>query len=121
MINLDFIAAQAATKLETVDSKDKQNAVEKSISVLSSQGIFAMFLYMYAKKGGKIAEVLLDTLREQEFIIFDSHTQLNNPKKVLDSLTLKLNNFQKIRFIEDVVMRILTYARHYYKSINEKE
>lgn len=114
--NLDYSVAEAAMKFEPQGEEkatDNQNAVQKAISVLSSQGLFAMFLWSYAKKDYKF-------VAERFVKIFTQHQLMTCPQEppqaVLNALKVELCNLPKIRFLEDLTMRILIYARHYLKS-----
>ena len=117
--NLDHFVAGAAMRLDPeslhISATDIRNAVEKAIAVLSSQGLFAMFLWSYGKKDYVfVANTMRQIFCENQLIHVNGAP--GGKKVVLQALQQELCNFIKIRFLEDLTLRILIYARHYLKS-----
>ncbi len=127
--NLDFFVAQAAMEFASGDKTKKdeidkiENAVQKAISILSSQGLFAMFLWSYAGKAKKYDTVAKEILKSFKKInLVESSLDPNSAQAILEAIKNELNakkndSLSEIRFLEDLTMRILIYARHYLKSL----
>lgn len=112
--NLDYFVAEAAMKFED----GQENAIQKAISILSSQGLFAMFLWSYGKNDYTfVAKTFVDIFREADLISF----QQTDTRDVLNKLKENLQSLNKIRFFEDLAMRILIYARHYLKAVSARK
>ena len=115
--NLDYFVAESAIEIASskADKDKKINGVQKAISILSSQGLFAMFLWSYAKTDYNfVADKFASVFKNSDLINF---SECEDKKQVLDKLKYKLNNLVEIRFLEDISMKILIYARHYLKSL----
>lgn len=121
--NLDYFIAKSAMELfESFSEKEQEKSetvVQKATSVLSSQGLFAMFLWSFAKDEYKpVAKAFIKILPQfVDELKFDG----TKAKDVLAKLKETLKDFNSINLLENLAMKILIYARHYCKSVKTKK
>lgn len=67
--NLDLHAAETAQKIineikgkNTVKAQDAENLITKALGVLQENGVYACALFLYASKGGSVADTVCNSL-----------------------------------------------------------
>ncbi len=102
-------------------NKDKKkkylNEIDKSLGVLSNDGVYAYFVYVESKN---INDVFLDQIRDITNIV-----KVRSEGKLINELNQ--NYFQKLSedlnsllFFRDILEKILIYARYHAKALGEK-
>ena len=125
MLNLDYIAGKYAPMILNVsDNKQKKNIesyVNKALGILAEQGAFALLLWARGNTAGpqkpkKIGDVILDTAR----ILLEKELELSRVLSGQDPLQSfndgVCKNFATLMMVQQVLERVLTYARHYAKT-----
>jgi len=118
---LDYLAAKHAQALitETGNAKEMENSITKTLGVLQEHGVYACFLYLYARedKGSTIAAHMLDLLRAMAFQGVPQETTATQVLSFAQSLTAKLPTLLLAR---EALERFLIYARYHAKAAQKE-
>lgn len=139
--NLDAACAELGAKLGAsgTNAKETENSITKALGVLEEQGVYAMFLYLFAREGAKFAEGLLGFLEawcelkdgkqlHDSWVKAKSSRERNNAAKnpsddarraifgALARLSGGENGLDKLLFARDLLHRALVYARYHAKA-----
>ncbi len=136
--NLDFLAAKHAQKLvkevmEGCKNKPKdndigklENSITKTLGVLQENGVYACFLYLYAREkdfGDRIARHILNLLAESAFN-FPSQPQeqdKRNHNDILQYISERLTgNLPNLLLAREALERFLIYARYGAKAAQKE-
>jgi len=108
--NLDFTAAKLG--FEIVDGaenpKEMETLINKSLGVLSSNGVYALWLFLRSENGDKNIDVV-------DFIKRFS-IELNGTSEE-DKLINLSDNIQNLLFAKEVLEKTLVYARYRAKAV----
>lgn len=118
--NLDYLAARRAQKLVEKlkdGAKEAENSVTKTLGVLQENGVYACFLYLYAreKKGEVIAAEMLALLGALEFPAWPQ----NSPDRdaVLSYVAEKVTaDLHRLLLAKEALEQLLIYARYGAKA-----
>ena len=111
--NLDFTAAKIAFEM-VEQSKDKINVeslINKSLGILSANGIYALWLFLESESGGKNIKIVEIIER------FDDELDGSNDEEKVINLS---NNLQKLIFSKELLEKTFIYARYRAKAITQK-
>ena len=153
-VTLDYVAAQTAQRLiketvgkevkgnKTVEARDVETLVTKTLGVLQSQGVYAMALFLFSRSGSKDAA---DEMKAEEFIAANllawlwplrepnevikklqegnklstdrPFQEINKAKqKMLQSFADITANLDTLLLVRDLYEQTLTYARYGAKA-----
>ena len=135
--NLDRLAAEHAqaiiscTRRERgADAKDVDNTITKALGVLQEDGVYACFLYLYAKEvdkkevdkkkeekdnGSVVIEEMLNLLGELPG--FEHTKPLENIEQVLGYITNKVTvDLERLLLAKETLEQMLIYARYGAKA-----
>lgn len=119
--NLDYLAAQHAQALitEADNAKEMENSITKTLGVLQEHGMYACFLYLYARenKGQTIASHMLNLLRDMRFEGVPQGTTAAQVLPFAQSLTAQLPTLLLAR---EALERFLIYARYHAKAAQKE-
>ena len=120
--NLDYLAAQYAQKLIGKLGKNAENPVTKALGVLQENGVYACFLYLYAreKEGGIIAAKMVDLLNK---ILPEGEQIRKNPKEILEDVADKITGkgIERLLLARELLEQMLIYARYGAKAAPENK
>ena len=111
--NLDFTAATIAFKIveQNKDKSNMESLINKSLGILSANGIYALWLFLKSESGG-------DNIRIVEIIErFDGELDGGNDEEKVINLS---NNLQKLLFSKELLEKTFIYARYRAKAISER-
>jgi len=120
--NLDRLAAQCAQAIIT-STKDKKssevdNTVTKALGVLQENGIYACFLYLFAKEGDTGRTVISEMLNLLAGLGFGWDKPDNNDvEKVLSHISDKVTvDLERLLLAKETLEQMLIYARYGAKA-----
>lgn len=100
-------------------ASDIENTVTKALGVLQENGVYACFLYLYAKEetnGELLVKEMLSLLSALGFREIEK-TDEEDFEKVLDFLTNHVtNDLERLLFAKDALETMLIYARYSAKA-----
>jgi len=117
--NLDYLAAHHAQKLvDTLkdSAKDTENTVTKTLGVLQENGVYACFLYLYAreKKGEAIAAEMLALFTSLKFSDTPNASSKDKTLKyIAEEITSDLH---RLLLVKEALEQMLIYARYGAKA-----
>lgn len=124
-LNLDYLAAKHAQELvkEEKKAKELENSLTKTLGVLQENGVYACFLYLYAReeKGATVAKHLLNLLREGVLGLPKPPQAAGRDavlKYVGDNITASLPNLLLAR---KALEQMLIYARYGAKALQKEK
>lgn len=118
-------STQYATK-----SSDIKNSIQKSLSILQEDGIYAFTVYLDSEDGFNNGNIENEVLKRslgflQGFSEIDFISERNGDLKNKDEVYTKLEDFlsedrdiDKIFFAKDMIEKTLIYARYHAKALN---
>jgi len=118
--NLDYLAARHAQELVKNipgDAKDAENTFTKTLGVLQENGVYACFLYLYAreKKGAAIADEMLTLLRALDFPALPQGS--SGKEDVLKYVAEQVaGNLHSLLLAKEALEQMLIYARYGAKA-----
>lgn len=110
--NIDFIAAtsgfEIVEKAKIARKGDIETLVNKSLGVLSSNGVYALWLFIQSEESDEIINLIN--------ILTNFSIELNgsNPEDIIINLS---NDVNKLLFINNLMEKTLIYARYRAKAI----
>ncbi len=119
--NLDYLAAKHAQKLIENLGENAETPVTKALGVLQENGVYACFLYLYAreKDGGKIAGKMVDLLNK----ILPEGEQIRNgkskeKKEILEDVANNVTgkSIERLLLARELLEQMLIYARYGAKA-----
>ena len=131
--NLDFLAARYGHRIVTeradVAASDLENAVTASLDILAQQGVFALFLWLWANGDPHLKperEAILSHLGQ---LFHDSESPIRiasggsvappqvNVAAALETVNQELaDNLPKLFLARSLIEQVLIYARHRCKT-----
>lgn len=110
--NIDFIAAKCGFEIVEKANNAQNTGIEylvnKSLGVLSSNGVYALWLFLKSEKGDETIN-LINILPN-----FGIELNGNNPENMIINLS---NDLKKLLYIKDLIEKTLIYARYRAKAI----
>jgi hypothetical protein len=123
MQNLDYLAAKYGQQMiagTQTEVKQMENNITSALSILHTQGLYAMFLWLHAKtERHPIGNGLNQMFRDSNFPIsleesmFDVDHSFESLTAVGDNLT---SDLKTMIFAATMINQALTYARHSAKA-----
>ncbi|KIM12165.1 MAG: hypothetical protein KU38_04495 [Sulfurovum sp. FS08-3] len=117
MKNLDAkINEVGFTIVKKISAKDEnerkkyKNEIEKTLGVLSNDGVYAYWVYCQSKK---ITDVFIDEIKSLMKIV----SQESDNQKFFQNLSQDLN---QLLFFKEILEKALTYARYHAKAMDDK-
>lgn len=121
--NLDYLAAKHAQELIENLGENAETPVTKALGVLQENGVYACFLYLYAreKDGGKIAGKMVDLLNEA--LLKGEEIRSENSKEILENVADKITGkgIERLLLARELLEQMLIYARYGAKAAAVKE
>lgn len=116
--NLDYLAARHAQKLvENLNTKEAETAFTKALGVLEENGVYACFLYLYAreKKGEAVAVEMLTLLAALQFpgLPLNSADKEGVLKYIAEQVT---GDLHRLLLAREALEQMLIYARYGAKA-----
>jgi hypothetical protein len=116
--NLDYLAAKHAQKLveDQSKAKDLENSLTKTLGVLQENGVYACFLYLYAREkvfGHPIAAHMLHLLDDMNFGGVPSQANRASTLEFAGNLT---EHLPPLLLAREALERLLIYARYGAKA-----
>ncbi|RMD95942.1 MAG: hypothetical protein D6816_19615, partial [Bacteroidetes bacterium] len=116
--NLDYLAAKHAQGLIGELGENAETPVTKALGVLQENGVYACFLYLYAreKDGGKIAGKMVDLLNEA--LLKGEEIRSENSKEILENVADKITGkgIERLLLARELLEQMLIYARYGAKA-----
>lgn len=119
-LNLDYLAAKHAQALvaQAPKADDLENSLTKTLGVLQENGVYACFLYLYAREkrdGATIADHLLNLLGEDSLGLPQppQTQQRDEVLKYLENITADL---PRLLLAREALEQMLIYARYGAKA-----
>ncbi len=115
--NLDVLINEIGFEIvEEIKSKGNEktkykNEIEKSLGVLSNDGVYAYFVYVKSKG---VSDVFLDKLKTITKFIDEEEKELN--QEYFKNLSDDIN---KLLFFREILEKILIYARYHAKAMGD--
>jgi len=127
MLNLDYECMKYAQNImNSIDKSDDkkgkelENNLKKALGVLQEDGVYAMFLWLEGKDGGKnIREILIRLLNESEIrkhLLDNSSNFPENFSKFCEKLGEVAQDIDKLLFVKKLLERTLIYALYHAKT-----
>ncbi len=126
MLNLEPLAAETAASMVSVDPKDAENMINKSLLVLTEQGVFAFGLFLITRKRDEDVRVAHDIHNAVRKLLFKA--QLTNEDKsplipeYYSQLTKTRDNeteeiaLQRLLLTKQLIEMALIYGRYQAKA-----
>ncbi len=121
--NLDYLAARHAQALIAAVGKDKEMEISltKTLGVLQEHGVYACFLYLYAREkdfGSRIAGRMLELLHEMKFENIPEQAPVAaQTLPLIQNLTADL---PALLLAREALERFLIYARYRAKAAQKE-
>ena len=143
--NLDYLAAKTAREIVegatqspiSADAKDLENLATKALGVLQSQGVYALYLYLYSQSGKDkpikkaathMVTKLWNALKEEpvnQLGILADQEQINSWENALTQkqhvLSQMVNHLttdlDTLLLVRDLYEQTLVYARYHAKAL----
>ena len=115
--NLDVLINKIGFEIvEKIKSKGGEktkykNEIDKSLGVLSNDGVYAYYVYVKSKG---VSDVFLDKLKPITEFIDGEEKELN--QEYFENLSEDLNN---LLFFREILEKILIYARYHAKAMGD--
>lgn len=112
---LESVICKIGSELaEKVSSIGKKNEIDKALGVLSSDGVYAYYVYV---KSEKIDNVFLNEITDL-MKYTDTKLTNNNYKNYFTRLSSNIND---LLFFKEILEQTLTYARYHAKAREKDE
>ena len=111
--DLSFKLIEEINSLES-DKKKALNLIDKALGVLSSDGVYAYYVYIISQKNNKFNKIFLDTF-EKIFNVTKNQATYN-PHNRQDYFKDIANNIHKLLFLKQLLEKTLIYARYHAKA-----
>ncbi|OMH39824.1 hypothetical protein [Desulfurobacterium indicum] len=112
------IAFEIVSKIQ--ESKDKtklKNLIDKSLGILSNNGIYAYYVFIISQKEEAI-QIFLDEL-EEIFNIAKPNDKEYSHQNREEYFQLLSENLHKLLFIKQLLEKTLIYARYHAKALGD--
>lgn len=118
--NLDYLAAKHAQELVSANekAKDLENTLTKTLGVLQENGVYACFLYLYAReeKSVTIVKHMLNLL-SNDTLGFPKPPQATERNVVLKYVAENITaDLQRLLLAKEALEQMLIYARYGAKA-----
>lgn len=113
--DLSFKLIEEINSLES-DKKKALNLIDKALGVLSSDGVYAYYVYIISQKNNKFNEIFLDTLEGIFNIAKNEETYSSDNRQYYFKSVA--NNIHKLLFLKQLLEKILIYARYHAKALD---
>ena len=127
--NLDQLAARHGQAIvrqlkdKGTEAGDIDNTITKALGVLQENGVYACFLYLFAKEknnGRIVVREMLSLLGNLEFG-WGQPQDNQRPDSVLEFITNKVTvELEHLLLVKETLEKMLIYARYGAKAINEE-
>lgn len=126
MLNLEPLAAESAASMVSGDPKDAENMINKSLMVLTEQGIFAFGLFLLTRKRDQDVRVAEDIHRAIRKLLFKAKLTTDNNSPLIPEYYNQLTKtrggesdeiaLQRLLLTKQLVEMALIYGRYHAKA-----
>lgn len=124
--NLDYLAAKHAQEIVQVlaDPKKAEISITKTLGVLQENGVYACFLYLYAregKTGESIAAEALELFKALQFPDTPGTSDKDKTDKMLKYVAEKITaDLPRLLLAKEALEQMLIYARYGAKAAGKQ-
>jgi len=121
MSNIETLTSKKAyeivNKINQSSNKTKtklKNLIDKSLGVLSNNGVYAYYVYILSQKSKEATELFLDSLKEIFDVIenYDSSDKENYFQNISQDI-------HKLLFLKQLLEKTLIYVRYHAKALGD--
>ena len=118
--NIDALISEISYKLieKILDSENKtklKNLIDKSLGVLSNNGVYAYYVYIISQKSKEAEEIFLDIF-EDIFKMINSNFDKRKKQEYFQQIS---EDIYKLLFLKQLLEKTLIYARYHAKSLGD--
>ncbi|MDK2922215.1 MAG: hypothetical protein PWR24_1772 [Desulfonauticus sp.] len=113
---INNIGYQIVEKIKSKGKKDKtkyKNEIDKSLGVLSNDGVYAYFVYVKSKK---VDDIFLNEIKSISKFVGNDNTEKELNQEFFEKLS---ENLSEILFFREILEKILIYARYHAKAMGD--
>ncbi|MBK3331981.1 hypothetical protein GWK41_02730 [Persephonella atlantica] len=119
MNNIETLTSKKAyeivNKINKSSNKTKlKNLIDKSLGVLSNNGVYAYYVYIVSQKSEEATELFLDNLKEI-FDVIDNY----DPSDKENYFQNTSQDIHKLLFLKQLLEKTLIYARYHAKALGD--
>ncbi|PWH13949.1 MAG: hypothetical protein DDG60_09580 [Anaerolineae bacterium] len=118
--NLDYLAAQHAQAIVQslkADPKKAENTLTKTLGVLQENGVYACFLYLYAREGETGESIVAKMLELFKSLQFPETPNASKKDEVLKYVAEKITaDPPRLLLAKEALEQMLIYARYSAKA-----
>ena len=105
--------------LKLVGNKKKKliNLIDKSLGVLSNDGVYAYYVFIISQKDKETTSVFLDTMEELLNLAKNEKTYDKSNRQ--DYFKDVSSNINKLLFLKQLLEKTLIYARYHAKALED--
>lgn len=121
--NIDYLAAKHAQSVfsEKTSPKDIENTATKALGVLQENGVYACFLYLFAKEkdnGQQLSQQMCQLLKNVG--LGDAPAHSKDSSKVLEFVNEHISqNMECLLLAKEVLEQMLIYVRYGAKAMSK--
>jgi len=118
--NIDALISEISYKLieKILDSENKtklKNLIDKSLGVLSNNGVYAYYVYIISQKSKEAEEIFLDIF-EDIFKMINSNFDKRKKQEYFQQIS---EDIYKLLFLKQLLEKTLIYARYHAKAMGD--
>lgn len=117
--NLDYLAATHAQELiqHTQNPKDIENSLTKTLGVLQENGVYACFLYLYAREKNTGKEIAAAALKLFAALQLPTAPNASQTTETLTYIAQHItNHLPTLLLAKEALEQMLIYARYHAKA-----
>ena len=112
-----YMIIEEILKLEEKKKRKLINLIDKSLGVLSNDGVYAYYVFIISQKDDKTAFIFLDSMEELFNIAKNQKPYDNsNPHDYFKDVASDIN---KLLFLKQLLEKTLIYARYHAKALED--
>jgi len=93
------------------------NLIDKALGVLSSNGVYAYYVFIISQKEKEAKEIFLDSLKELFKAAKNKENyEKSNPQKYFLDVS---SNLYRLLFLKQLLEKTLIYARYHAKALED--
>ena len=104
-------------KLEGNKKKKLINLIDKSLGVLSNDGVYAYYVFIISQKDKETTSVFLDTM--EELFNLAKNEKTYNKSNHQDYFKDVASDINKLLFLKQLLEKTLIYARYHAKALED--
>jgi len=113
------LSFQVISKINELGNEKKKalNLIDKSLGVLSNNGVYAYYIYVISQRNDKFNEIFLDTFEKIFNITKNEETySSDNRQNYFQNIS---ENIHKLLFLKQLLEKTLIYARYHAKALGD--